>query len=160
MAEAEKKKIGKLAMMRRKTKRMAELRTPTRQCSPEAIVSIRFACGCRLQLKEKQVTLILPKDPAAGNRKRYLGHVDEAQVLHIHRDGRDFLRARQMYGLNVHLLLSAQALSFDRVYCDTPARGGFLPPLDELLQRKQFQYAKAGFEVQVGFRLADIRGAA
>jgi len=73
------------------------------------------------------------------------------------KQGRDFLRARQVYGLNVHLLLSADVLGFDEIYCDTPARGGYLPPIEELLQRKQFQYSAAGFEVQVGFRLKEIR---
>lgn len=136
------------------------MRTPARECRPECTVSVRFKCGCRLELREKQVTLVLPKDPAAGNRKRHLGYVAEDGVLHIHRDGRDFLRARNCYGLNVHLLLSAAAFGFSRVYCDTPARGGFLPPIELLLQRKQFQYRKAGFEVQVGFGIKEIRSAA
>ncbi len=136
---------------------VSRLRTPARECRPECSVSVRFKCGCRLQLKDGQVTLVLPKDPTAGNRKRRLGHIDAGKVLHIHRDGRDFLRARQVYGLNVHLLLSADVLGFDEIYCDTPARGGYLPPIEELLQRKQFQYSAAGFEVQVGFRLKEIR---
>ena len=137
-----------------------QLRTPARECRPERTVSVRFKCGCRLQLRDKQVALVLPKDPTAGNRKRHLGHIDDSGVLHIHRDGRDFLRARQIYGLNVHLLLSAQALGFVQIYCDTPNRGGYLPAIEELLQRKQFQYSKAGFEVQVGFRIKEIRSAA
>jgi hypothetical protein len=139
---------------------VAKMRTPARGCKPECTVSIRFKCGCRLQLKDRQITLVLPKDPTAGNRKRYLGHVDESGVLHIHRDGRDFLRARRVYGLNVHLLLSAQALGIVEIFCDTPSRGGLLPPIEELLQRKQFQYSKAGFEVQVGFAIGEIRSAA
>ena len=65
-----------------------------------------------------------------------------------------------MYGLNVHLLASANALGFREIYCDTPTRGGYLPPIEELLQRKQFQYSKAGFEVQVGFAIKEIRSAA
>ncbi len=124
---------------------------------PDRTVSVRFKCGCRLQLKDQQVTLVLPKDPTAGNRKRCLGHIDGCEVLHIHRNGRDFLRTRQVYGLNVHLLLSADALGFKEIYCDTPNRGGYLPPISELLARKQFQYTAAGFEVQVGFRLKEIR---
>jgi len=121
---------------------------------------VRFKCGCRLQVKDKQVTLVLPKDPSAGNRKRYVGHIDGDKVLHIHRDGRDFLRARQVYGLNVHLLLSADTLGFNQIFCDTPARGGYLPAIGELLGRKQFQYSAAGFEVQVGFAIKEIRRAA
>jgi hypothetical protein len=135
------------------------MRTPARECKPGCTVSVRFQCGCRLQLKNTVVTLVLPKDPAAGNRKRALGHIT-GWTLYIRRDGRDFLRARQVYGLNLHLLLSAGALGFKEIYCDTPVRGGYLPPIEELLQRKQFQYSKAGFEVQVGFRLKEIRSAA
>ncbi len=147
------KPIGRLAVP-------AKLRVPAKECSSESLLSVRFKCGCRLQLKDKQVSLVLPKDPAAGNRKRRLGHIDGDKVLHIFRNGRDFLRSRQMYGLNVHLLLSADALGFRQIYCDTPNRGGYLPPLGELLGRKQFQYATAGFEVQVGFALKEIRRAA
>lgn len=138
----------------------AVIRVPARECKPECTVSIRFKCGCRLQLKDNQVTLVLPKDPAAGNRKRFLGYIDGTGALHIHRSGRDFLRARQVYGLNVHLLLSADALGFQQIFCDTPYRGGYLPPIGELLARKQFQYATAGFELQVGFAIKEIRRAA
>jgi hypothetical protein len=138
----------------------APLRIPARECASESLLSVRFKCGCRLSLSSGQVFLILPKDPTVGNRKRYLGHIDGNGTLHIHRDGRDFLRARQVYGLNVHLLLSAGALGFNEIYCDTPARGGYLPPIGKLLGRKQFQYRAAGFEVQVGFGLKEIRGAA
>ena len=141
-------------------KRTPQMRTPARECRPECTVSVRFKCGCRLELREGHVTLVLPKDPTAGNRKRQLGHIDGAGVLRIYRNGRDFLRARQVYGLNVHLLLSAKALGFEMIYCDTPTRGGYLPPNDVLLQRKQFQYSKAGFEVQVGFAIKEIRSAA
>ncbi len=143
-----------------RARRAARLRVPSKECSPESLLSLRFKCGCRLQLKDKQVTLVLPKDPAAGNRRRYLGYIDGDRVLHILRDGRDFLRARQVYGLNVHLLLSAEALGFREIYCTTPNRGGYLPPIGELLGRKQFQYKAAGFEVQVGFALKEIRRAA
>jgi hypothetical protein len=135
------------------------MRTPARECRPECTVSVRFKCGCRLELKGGEVTLVLPKDPTAGNRKRHLGHVN-GEILSIYRSGRDFLRARNVYGLNLHLLLSAKALGFREIYCETPARGGFLPPIEELLQRKQFQYSKAGFEVQVGFAIKEIRSAA
>lgn len=136
------------------------LRVPAKECSPECLVSIRFKCGCRLELKDGRVTLVLPKDPTAGNRKRHLGEMLGDKVLHIRRDGRDFLRSRQVYGLNVHLLLSASALGFNQIFCDTPARGGYLPPISELLERKQFQYSAAGFEVQIGFALKEIRKAA
>lgn len=139
---------------------VAPMRTPAKECSPESLVSIRFKCGCRLQLKGKEVMLVLPKDPTAGNRKRLLGHVDGSGVLRIFRNGRDFLRSRQVYGLNMHLLLSAEALGIKEIYCDTPNRGGYLPPISELLGRKQFQYSKAGFEMQVGFALKEIRSAA
>lgn len=148
-------------MHRAKTRNDAKpIRVPARACSSDGWLSVRFKCGCRLQLKDSQVTLILPKDPVTGNRKRHLGHVSADRVLHIHRDGRDFLRARNVYGLNVHLLLCAEAFAFDRIYCDTPTRGGFLPTIEELLQRKQFQYTKAGFEMQVGFAIKEIRSAA
>jgi len=149
--------------MPRRTKtrgEVAQLRTPARECKPECAVSVRFKCGCRLELRQTHVTLVLPKDPTAGNRKRILGLVDGAGVLRIYRNGRDFLRARQVYGLNVHLLASASALGFSQIYCNTPARAGYLPPIEELLQRKQFQYSRAGFEVQVGFALKEIRSAA
>ncbi len=146
---------------RAKTRAVAgKLRTPAMECKPECTLSVRFRCGCRLQLKDKQISLVLPKDPTAGNRRRNLGHIDGSKVLHIFRSGRDFLRARQAYGLNVHLLLSASALGFERIFCDTPNRGGYLPPIEELLQREQFQYSKAGFEMQVGFRIKEIRSAA
>jgi hypothetical protein len=137
-----------------------QMRTPARECKPECTVSVRFKCGCRLELKEGHITLVLPKDPTAGNRKRQLGQINGSKVLYIYRNGRDFLRARKVYGLNLHLLLSAEALGFREIYCDTPVRGGYLPPIEELLQRKQFQYSKAGFEVQVGFAIKEIRSAA
>jgi hypothetical protein len=141
-------------------RRPAVIRVPARECKPECTVSVRFQCGCRLELRDSHVTLVLPKDPAAGNRKRALGQINGSGVLYIYRSGRDFLRARQVYGLNLHLLLSAEALGFKEIYCHTPNRGGYLPPIEELLQRKQFQYSKAGFEMQVGFRLKEIRSAA
>lgn len=139
---------------------MKPIRVPARECSNEGVVSVRFKCGCRLQLKDGEVTLILPKDPVTGNRKRILGHVTADRVLRVYRDGRDFLRVRNGYGLNVHLLLCAEAFAFDRVHCQTPNRDGYLPSVEDLLHRKQFQYRKAGFEMQVSFRLAEIRSAA
>jgi len=116
------------------------------------ILTIRFKCGCRLKLKDKQVFLILPKlpGPSRGNRERLLGFIHEG-VLKIFRNGKDFLRVRSCYGINVHLLASAASLGFDRVYCDLPMRGGFLPPICRLLDRTPFQYGQAGFESQVGF---------
>ena len=147
-------------MVAKKRTRVPQMRTPARECKPECAVSVRFKCGCRLELKDSHVTLVLPKDPTAGNRKRALGKINGSKTLYIYRNGRDFLRARQVYGLNLHLLLSAEALGFKEIYCDTPTRGGYLPPIEELLQRTQFQYSKAGFEVQVGFALNEIRRAA
>lgn len=125
--------------------------------SDRPILTIRFKCGCRLKLKDKQVFLILPKlpGPSRGSRERLLGFIHEG-VLKIWRGGKDFLRVRSCYGLNVHLLASAATLGFNRIYCDTPLRGGFLPSVERLIERTPFKYGQAGFESQVGFTLNEI----
>jgi hypothetical protein len=121
------------------------------------IVTIRFKCGCRLQLKDKQVFLFLPKlpGPSKGDRKRLLGYIHEGS-LKIFRRGQDFLRVRQCYGINVHLLQSADILGFCRIRVDTPTRGGFLFYIDNLKNRTSFKYGQAGFESQVGFTLNEL----
>jgi hypothetical protein len=121
------------------------------------IVTIRFKCGCRLKLKDKQVFLTLPKlpGPSKGNRTRLLGFIHEG-ALKIFRRGADFLRVRQCYGINVHLLQSATTSGFNRIYVDTPTRGGFLPSIERLLDRTPFKYGQAGFESQVGFTLNEL----
>jgi hypothetical protein len=124
-----------------------------KECRSERpILTIRFKCGCRLKLKDKQVFLILPKlpGPSKGNRERLLGFIHE-RVLKIFRSGKDFLRVRSCYGINVHLLQSASTLGFERVYVDLPMRGGFTPSIERLLDRTPFKYGQAGFESQIGF---------
>jgi hypothetical protein len=129
-----------------------------KDCTNEGlVVRIKFACGCRLERKNDQVFLTLPlrPGPCTGERKRLLGNV-KGTTLHIYRNGRDFLRVKGCYGINVHLLESAVVLGFDEVYCDTPVRGGRLPRIGQLLARSRFVYAQAGFETQVGFTINEI----
>jgi hypothetical protein len=131
----------------------------TKDCrSDRPILTIRFKCGCYLKLKDMQVYLFLPKQPgpSKGARIRVLGFIHD-RALYIWRNGADFLRVRQCYGINVHLLQSAATLGFDRVYVDTPARGGFLTAIDRLLQRTPFKYGQAGFESQIGFTLNELQ---
>lgn len=122
------------------------------------MLTIKFRCGCKLQLKDKQVFLTLAKTPApgCGNRTRLLGYI-HANVMNIFRNGRDFLRVRDCYGINRHLLESASMLGFGQVYCITPVRGGFLPDISSLLARESFQYPTTGFENQIPFYIAEIR---
>jgi hypothetical protein len=126
--------------------------------SDNSIIRIKFACGCRLERKHDQVFITLPlrPGPCTGERHRLLGVIKGA-TLHIYRNGMDLLRVKGCYGINVHLLESAVTLGFDAVYCDTPARGGHLPRISQLLARQHFAYAHAGFETQVGFTLNEIR---
>lgn len=137
-------------------------RKPIKECRTDRpTVTIRFRCGCALILKDKQVFLRLQKDPApgTGKRMRLLGFIHEG-VFKMFRRGTDFLRVRNCYGINVHLLDNAATLGFTRIYCDTPRRGGFLPDIDRLLQRTAFSYASSGFENQVGFAIDEIKAAA
>jgi hypothetical protein len=130
-----------------------------KDCTNEdSIVRLKFACGCRLEKKDEQIFLILPlrPGPCTGERRRFLGYI-KGTTLWIHRTGRDYLRVKQCYGVNVHLLQSAAVLGFDRIRCETPLRGGYLPPLPNLLVRTPFTYDRAGFETQVGFTLNEIR---
>jgi hypothetical protein len=122
-------------------------------CTSEgAIVRIRFKCGCRLELKNTQVFLILPKTPgpSKGDRRRLLGYIHD-NTLMITRRGVDWFRVRSCYGLNLHMLQAASTLGFNAIWVTTPVRGGYLPTIDRLLQRKPFQYGQAGFETQIGF---------
>ena len=145
----------------RKSRTSKHTHTPIlRKCSfLDPVISVRFACGCRVELRDKQVTLILPKDPVTGNRKRNVGFIADG-VLHIQRRGRDLLRIRGVYGISVHVLRSASTLGFSSVRCVTPLREGFIPTIDELLAQNPFAFRSQGYESQVGFTLRQIRRAA
>jgi hypothetical protein len=143
----------------RKRSRVSKLRKPVKECRVDRPrVTIRFRCGCSLILKDKQVFLRLQRKPDVGERTRLLGFVQEG-VLKIFRRGTDFLRVKGVFGINAHLLESAATLGYTQIYCDTPVRGGFLPPIENLLQRTRFSYAVPGFEQQVGFGPTELRSA-
>ncbi len=157
-------------MKKQKRSRKA-VHSPIRiECASVApVIRYKFpACQCAIEITTKAPTsqgriefyLILPKSyDGAGERRRFLGRIDSNNTLHIFRDGRHFLRAREggVYAIDQHLLrMAADTKLFSRIHVETPVRGGILAPsVSELLTRKCFRYA--GLDAQIGFKISEIK---
>lgn len=124
-------------------------------CDGDPKLRLRYPCGCVLSVEKHEVFLTLPEPPVSGKQKRFIGRLLD-NTLYIFRNGLEFIRSRQAYGLDQHVLRAHQQIGFDKIHVETPARGGNLSAtIDQLLARKPFRYRT--YENQVAFKLNEIK---